>query len=73
MAREYLKDFHNKIIGSVDTDGFGNKVGRDFYGRIISKYNKKQDVTTDFYGRVVARGDSCAGMVFAEVAKNPRR
>lgn len=58
IKREKIQDWRGKIIGFVDEDSVtGNKVARDFYGRIVGRYNKRLDITQDFYGRQVARGD----------------
>lgn len=58
IRREKIQDWTGKIIGFVDEDSVtGNKVARDFYGRIVGRYNKRLDITQDFYGRQVARGD----------------
>ena len=58
MAKEAIKDFSGKILGWVETSANGDKVLRDFPGRILGKYIKSRNETTDFYGRVVARGDA---------------
>lgn len=56
-----IKDWRGKIIGFIETDTVtGNKTCRDFYGRIVGKYDKKLDLTKDFYGRQVAKGDQLA-------------
>lgn len=58
ITKEKIKDWTGKIIGFVETDSrTGNKVIRDFYGKILGTYDKKNDVTRDFYGNKVARGD----------------
>lgn len=58
IKREKIQDWTGKIIGFIDEDSVtGNKVARDFYGRIVGRYNKRLDITQDFYGRQVARGD----------------
>lgn len=58
IDRDRVKDWRGKTIGFVDTDTVtGNKVVRDFYGKILGRYNKKLNITQDFYGRQVARGD----------------
>lgn len=58
IQKEKIKDWTGKIIGFIETDTTtGNKVVRDFYGRIKGKYNKRLNVTQDFYGRQVAKGD----------------
>ena len=33
------------------------RVIKDYYGRILGRYEAKRDVTTDYYGRVIARGN----------------
>ena len=58
INKEKVKDWRGKIIGFIEEDTTtGNRVVRDFYGRILGKYIKKLDLTRDFYGRQVARGD----------------
>lgn len=58
IQKEKIKDWTGKIIGFVETDTVtGNKVVRDFYGRIKGRYIKRLNVTQDFYGRQVAKGD----------------
>lgn len=59
-TKQIIRAFNGKIIGSIETDNIGNKIIRDFYGKILGKYNKEQDVTRDFYGKIVARGDQSA-------------
>lgn len=56
-AKEPVKDWQGKILGFVETESNGNKVLRDFYGRILGKYDKSLNVTRDFYGRQVGKGD----------------
>lgn len=58
IQREKIKDWRGKIIGFIDVDTkTGDKVARDFYGRIVGRYTKRLNLTKDFYGRQVARGD----------------
>lgn len=58
IQKDKIQDWRGKIIGFIETDTVtGNKVCRDFYGRIVGKYNKKLNITQDFYGRQVAKGD----------------
>lgn len=58
MNKKYIRDFYNRIIGSIEEDSRGNKVVRDFYGRILGRYDSVSDVTRDFYGKIVSKGDS---------------
>ena len=57
MQEEIIREFSGKIIGYIQIDNKGNKVVRDFYRRILGKYDKASNTTRDFYGRIVARGD----------------
>lgn len=58
IIRDKVKDWRGKIVGFIDEDSTtGNKIARDFYGRIVGKYVKRLNLTQDFYGRQVARGD----------------
>ena len=61
IQRDKIKDWTGKIIGFIETDSVtGNKVVRDFHGRILGRYIKKINQTQDFYGRLVAKGDQSA-------------
>lgn len=64
VNKEIIKDSHGKIVGYIDTDHTGNKIARDFYGRIVGRYNKTSNMTRDFYGRIVARGDVTTSMLY---------
>ena len=57
MQKIQLRDFHGRIIGTIETDSNGKKTLRDFYGKILGFYDAKRDVTTNFMGQVVAKGD----------------
>lgn len=56
-TKEPIKDWQGKILGFMETENNANKVLRDFYGRILGKYDKSLNVTRDFYGRQVGKGD----------------
>lgn len=58
-----IRDFYNRIIGYIETDDKGNKIAKDFYRRIVGKYDAKQDVTRDFYNRIIAKGDLTAALL----------
>lgn len=59
----YIKDFYHRIIGTIEEDSYGNKIARDFYKRIVGKYDKKSNLTRDFYGRIVGRGDMLTSLI----------
>ena len=60
---QIIRDFGGKILRKIETDHVGNKIVRDFYGHILGRYDKRNDVTRDFYGKIVARGDNCGLLI----------
>ena len=63
MGKQAIRDFSGKIISWVEDMPNGDVVVRDFYGKILGKYDKYCDVTRDFYGKILARGN-CVGMLY---------
>ena len=63
MAKEYVKNFHGKILGSYETVNNGDIIVRDFYGKILGKYDKRFDVTREFYGKVIAKGNAVGMLI----------
>lgn len=63
MAKEAIREFSGKIIAWVETDNRGNKTIRDFYGKILGRYDKATDTTRDFYGRILAHGDHTSMLI----------
>lgn len=67
IQRQRIQDWRGKLIGFIDTDSVtGDKIIRDFYGKITGKYIKRLNITQDFYGRTVAKGDQSAMMLTYE-------
>lgn len=64
VSKEVIKDRSGKILGWIETDHLGNKVVKDFYGRIKGRYTKMSNLTKDFYGKIVAQGDATAGLLY---------
>lgn len=62
--RDTIKEVSGTIIGYIDTDINGDKIGYDFYLRIVGHYYRSRNVTTDFYGRIVSYGDSLISLVW---------
>lgn len=59
ITKEPIRDWTGKILGFIEVDSVtGDKKIRDFYGRVLGKYNKRLNITQDFYGRQVAKGDN---------------
>ena len=67
--KTYIKDFYKRIIGSVEEKPNGDKIYKDFYGRIVAKYEKTRNVTKDFYGRIVGTGDLGTSFLYTTTKK----
>lgn len=65
MAKEFVKDFYGRILGSIETVGT-KQIARNFYGKILGTYNSADDKTRDFYGRILTRGNTLIGLIYAE-------
>ena len=66
VSKELIRDRTGKIIGRIDTDQYGNKTVRDFYGKIKGRYKKTSNTTIDFYGRIVSYGDATASLLYGK-------
>ena len=64
MAKQLIKDFYGRVLGSIEDVGT-KQIARDFYGRILGTYNGVDDYTRDFYGRVLMRGNGLIGLVMS--------
>lgn len=60
---ERITNFYNQCIGTIETDGRGDKIVKDFYGRILGKYEKSSNLTKDFYGKILYHGDMSAALL----------
>lgn len=49
--------------GYIKTKPNGDKIGKDFYRRIVGYYEKSTNTIKDFYERVVAKGDVLPSLV----------
>ena len=47
-----------RLIATIETDGAGNKIVRDPYGKLLGKYEAYRNAVTDPYGRTVVYGDA---------------
>lgn len=64
MTEQIIREFSGKIIGFIETDSDGNKVGRTFPSRkIVGRYDAKNDCTRDFSCRIVAKGDCVVSLI----------
>lgn len=60
---ERITNFYNQCIGTIETDGRGDKIVKDFYGRILGKYEKSSNLTKDFYEKILYHGDMSAALL----------
>lgn len=60
---QIIRNYYNQILGYIETDKNGDKIVRDFYRRILGRYDAKLDVTRDFYNRIIAKGDATASLI----------
>lgn len=71
MARELVKDFYNRVIGSMDDVG-DEIIARDFYNKVLGYYRKKENITQDFYRRVIGKGNLLSGLIWQEYNKKKK-
>lgn len=60
--RETICDFYGSVIGYLDDDG-REIVARDFYGKVLGKYNRSDNTTRDYYGKVLYKGNMAAALL----------
>lgn len=65
MHREYIKDKTFRVIGCIETDNNGNKIGKDYVFRVVGRYDARQNITKDFYGKVIGTGDQLSSLIRA--------
>lgn len=52
-----LKDFKGRIYGYLHTQTNGDVWAYDFYGKLVGKYIKSEDVTRNFNGQNISTGN----------------
>lgn len=63
MAKELIRSFGGKYLGSIETKPNGDVVVTSWGGKIIATYSKKENVTRNFYGVKIANGNVAAGFL----------
>ena len=63
MDREVIKDYSGKIIGYLEKQPNGDIIVKDFYCKILGRYDKAMDVTKDFYGKILFRGNMATALI----------
>jgi hypothetical protein len=64
MSKEYLRDDHFNIIGSIETDSSGKEVGRDAHFNRVGEYDPKTDKTRDSHFRIVGTGNQLSALIW---------
>lgn len=64
MTRTPLKNEYGKIIGFIEELDNGDKIAKDFYGKILGKYHKDTNKTHNFYGKIIGKGDLTSALVW---------
>lgn len=63
MEKETIRNFSGQIIAYYEHQPNGDIVVRDFYGRILGKYDKQFDVTREFSGIIIAKGNAIGMLI----------
>ena len=64
MDREVIKDFGGRILGYLEYQSNGDIIVKDFYFKILGKYDKASNTTKDFYGRILFKGNMAASLIW---------
>ena len=63
MAREMIKDIHNRVIGFIE-DNNGNQIAYDFHNKILGFYEKNSNLTYDFHRKMLGHGNLLMGLIY---------
>jgi hypothetical protein len=47
----------------METQSNGDIIVKDFYGKILGKYDAANDVTKDFYGKILFKGNMAGSLI----------
>ncbi|QIE30366.1 hypothetical protein [Caballeronia sp. SBC2] len=67
MSKEYIRDKHYKIIGSIDTDSSGKQIGYDAHFSRVGEYDPKSDRTRDSHFSIVGTGNQLSALIWRSV------
>ena len=66
-----IRDYNGRILGFIATDEHtGNKVAKDYYGKILGRYEYQRNVTTDYYSNVLSQGDILTSLIMENARGN---
>ena len=61
--RETIREFSGSVVGYLDHESNGDITVRNFYGKVLGRYERSSDTTKDFYGKVLFRGNMAAALL----------
>ena len=64
MSKEFIRDFNNQIIGTIETKPNGDQVLRNFSQRILGYYFKGENRTRDFNRQIISQGNTLLGLLY---------
>ena len=73
MARTEIRDFYGRVMGYIEDLPNGDQILRNFYMKVLGRYDKAQNVTKNFYGRVVAKGNQLPMLLSMEKSKEDNK
>lgn len=64
MSKEFIRDFNNQIIGTIETKPNGDQVLRNFSQQIIGYYFKSENRTRTFNRQIISQGNTLLGLLY---------
>lgn len=65
MGKEFIRDFNNQIIGTIETKPNGDIWLRNFSQVVLGIYEKSTNTTRDFNTRrIISKGNTLLGLLY---------
>ena len=61
--RETIREFSGSVVGYLDHESNGDITVRNFYGKVLGRYERSSDTTKDFYGRILYHGNMASALL----------
>ncbi|HWT37717.1 MAG TPA: hypothetical protein VN289_15620 [Paraburkholderia sp.] len=69
MSKEYIRDNHFNVIGSIDTSPDGKQRAYDRHFNIVGTYDCRADRTYDKHLNTVGSGNQLVGLIWQAAGK----
>lgn len=69
MSRQYIRDKHFNVIGSIDTLPDGKQRAYDKYSNVVGAYDCRADRTYDRHFNSIGGGNQLVGLIWQSVSK----